>query len=79
MFLLFPWFAWIATATSAVLLVFVWKVGEVDRRSLLPLLGAFLVAAYGQWVARSDLVNKVGLVLQTLLAVYLIVRLKLGR
>jgi hypothetical protein len=75
----FPYLAWIPLAASVILLVVVWKFSGVNRRSLVPLLGAFLVAAYAQWVVGSPLVNSVGLVLQTLLAFYLAVRLKIGR
>ena len=76
---LLPFLAWLGAIVSLVILVLLRIFGGVDRRSLLPLFGAFLVAAYAQFVSRSDLVNKVGLVLQTLLAVYLLVRIKLGR
>jgi hypothetical protein len=75
----FPYLAWIPPAASVVLLVVAWKFSGVNRRSVVPLLGAFLVAAYAQWVVRSPLVNSVGVVLQTLLAIYLAVRLKVGR
>ena len=75
----FPYLAWIPTAVSVVLLVVAWKFSGVNRRSLVPLLGALLVAAYAQWVVGSPLVNSVGLVLQTILAIYLAVRLKIGR
>ena len=77
--LLFPWLAWIAAGTSLVLLVALRIFGEMRPGSFAPLVGAFLVAAYGQFISSSDLMNKVGLVLQTILAVYLVVRFKLGR
>ena len=79
MFLFFPWLAWIAAAASLVLLVVLWRLGEVRQGSLAPLAGAFLVAAYGQFISASAVVNSVGLVLQTILAIYLIVRFRLGR
>jgi hypothetical protein len=75
----FPYLKWIPPAASVVLLIVLWKFSGVNRRSLVPLLGAFLVAAYAQSVSGSALVNSVGLVLQTLLAIYLAVRLKIGR
>lgn len=75
----FPCLAWVPPAASVLLLVVAWRFSRVNRRSLVPLLGAFLVAAYAQWVVGSPLVNSVGLVLQTLLAIYLAVRLKIGR
>jgi hypothetical protein len=75
----FPYLAWIPPAASVVLLLVAWKFSRVNRRSLVPLLGAFLVAEYAQWGAGSPLVSTVGLVLQTLLAVYLVARLKIGR
>ena len=77
--LLFPLLAWLAAIVSLVILILVYILGGVERRSLPPLFGAFLVAAYGQFVAGSVIVNRVGLVLQTFLAIYLIVRFKLDR
>ncbi len=75
---LFPFLAWLAPAVSVALLVLLWKFTDVRAVSLASLVGAFLVAAYAQWVPASGIVNAVGLVLQTLLAIYLIVRLRLG-
>jgi hypothetical protein len=79
MLLLFPFLAWIAALASVVLLILLWMFGEVGRRSLLPLPGGFVVAAYAQFGANSVLVNRVGLVLQTILAIYLVFRLRLRR
>ncbi len=75
---LLPFLSWIAPAVSVALLVVLWKFSDVRPVSLASLVGAFLVAAYAQWVPASGLVNTVGLVLQTLLAIYLVVRIKLG-
>ena len=76
---IFPFLAWIAAVVSLVLLVVLWRGGEARPGSLPPLVGAFLVAAYGQFVSASSLVNTVGLVLQTILAIYLVVRFRLHR
>ncbi len=70
----FPYLAWIPPAASVALLVLLWKFSGVKRRSLVPLLGAFMVAAYAQSVSGSTLLNSVGFVLQTTLAIYLAVR-----
>jgi hypothetical protein len=75
----YPYLTWIPPAVSVVLLVLLWKFSRVNRKSLVPLLGAFLVAAYAQTVSSSTLLNSVGFVLQTILAFYLAVRLKIGR
>jgi hypothetical protein len=76
---IFPFLAWIAALASLVLLILLWMSGEIAPKSVVPLSGAFLVAAYGQFVSGSQLVNTVGLVLQTSLAICLIVRVKIGR
>lgn len=75
---IFPITAWLAAITSAVLLAVLWNLGELGRRSLAVLLGWFLLAGYCQFLAGSTVVSAVGLLLQTLLAIYLILRWRLS-
>jgi len=75
---IFPITAWLAAITSAVLLAVLWNLGELGRRSLAVLLGWFLLAGYCQFLAGSAVVSAVGLLLQTLLAIYLILRWRLS-
>lgn len=71
---LLPWVVWLATITSIGLLVVLFRLGELGPRALV-LLGAWwLAAAYQQFFGRSALATAAGLVLQTVLAVYLIMR-----
>ena len=73
----FPFLGWTAAITSAVLLVVLWDSGELRRRAVL--VSWFLVAAYGQFLGGSMTMSTVGLVLQTALAIYLLVRYRLSR
>ena len=75
---LIPWIVWLAVITSAVLLVGLWQLGELGPLSLAVLPAWFLVAAYLQFGSSSGMLNAVGLVLQTGLAVYLILRWKVA-
>jgi hypothetical protein len=68
---------WLAPATSVVLLIVLWTCGEVSRRQGVVLLCWLLVAGYCQFSGRSVLVTSVGRVLQTFLAIYLVLRWKL--
>ena len=74
----FPFIAWLATVTSAVLLILLWILGEVRRRDVALLAGGFVLAAYCQFAAGSPVVAAVGLILQTILAVYLLLRWRVG-
>lgn len=76
MLLFFPYIVWVAAITSAVLLVVLSQLGELGPPSLAVLSCWFLVAAYLQFGASSDIMGAVGLLLQTTLAVYLILRWK---
>ncbi len=76
--LLFPLAAWIAIVTSGVVLAVLWASGEVAWRHGSVALAWLLVAGYCQFVAGSTAVRPIGLVLQTLLAIYLLVRWKLS-
>jgi hypothetical protein len=75
---IFPFAAWLALATSAVLLVMLLTLGELRLRGGSVLVGWFLAAAYCQFFALSADVAAAGLALQTLLAIYLILRWKLA-
>ena len=73
-----PFLAWLAAITSAVLLIVLWRLGELRRLSVGVLLGWFLLAAYCQFLAASAIVGSVGLLFQTILAIYLMLRWKLS-
>ena len=74
---IFPFLAWIAPGTSAVLLVFLWSLGELGPRALAVLVGWFLLAGYCQFFSGSAVAAAAGLALQTILAVYLLFRWRL--
>jgi hypothetical protein len=69
-----PFGAWIATVTSLVFLVVFWTSGELGRVSAVAHAAWFLAAAYLQFFGPSLIAGAVGLALQTVLAVYLLVR-----
>jgi hypothetical protein len=73
-----PVLAWLAATTSAVLLVVSWRFGEPRRGSVALFSAWFLAAAYCQFLSGSPTVGAAGLCLQTMLAIVLIVRRKLG-
>jgi len=75
---IFPFLAWLAVVTSAVLLAALWHLGQLRPRGFAFLLVWLVVAAYCQFVTASAVVAAAGLLLQTILAVYLIVRWKLS-
>jgi hypothetical protein len=74
--ILFPFLAWFAVITSAALLVMLCAAGELGPRGLSVLLGWFLVAAYCQFFGAPAILATSGLVLQTVLAIYLVIRWK---
>ena len=76
--MIFPFLAWLAPITSALLLILLWNLGELGWRSLSVLFCWFLLAGYLQLFAGSDTVGAAGLSLQTMLAVYLILRWRLS-
>jgi hypothetical protein len=78
MLILFPWLAWLAMVFSAVLLAMSWAQGGLRRRHAAVLVSWFLVGAHCQFFSASALVSAVGLALQTLLAVYLVIRWRAG-
>mgnify|MGYP001122433385 CR=1 FL=1 len=73
-----PFLAWLAVATSVVLLVSLWKLGNVRTRTGIVFSAWLVAAAYCQFVASSATVGAIGLVLQTILAIYLILRWRLN-
>ena len=75
---IFPFIVWFAPITSVVLLIVLWNLGELGPRHLALLLGWFLLAGYCQFFAGSATLGVVGLLLQTMLAIYLAVRLRLA-
>ena len=75
---LFPWATWLAPITSAVLLIVLYTLGDLTARGFAFLLGGFLVAGYCQFFSGSLSVGAAGLLLQTLVAIALILRWKRG-
>jgi hypothetical protein len=78
MLYVFPCLTWLAAITSAVLLATLWNLGELRRASAAALLGWFLIAGYCQFFAGSPVLRAVGVLVQTLLAIVLSLRWKLG-
>ncbi len=76
MFQIFPFLPWLATVTSAVVLIGLWATGELSGSGAALLLGWFLIAGYCQFFGASAFVTTSGLVLQTILAICLIIRWK---
>ena len=72
MLLLFPFIAYVAVVTSAALLGMLYAYGELGpaHRAVLPVW--LLLAGYCQFFGGSAAVATLGLVLQTCLAVYLL-------
>jgi hypothetical protein len=77
MFVVFPWLPWLAAIVSGVLLVALWVECELSGRGGTILIAWFLVAAYCQFFTLSAGVSVAGLALQTILAIYLIIRWKI--
>ena len=75
---IFPLLGWLAPLTSAALLIGLWILGDSRRPGLAVLLGWLLLAAYCQFFTRSAVVAAVGLLCQTILAIYLLLRWRLG-
>ncbi len=74
MLTIFPFLAWLATIVSAVLLVVLWRFGELRPWALAVLLAWFVIAAYCEFFSTSAAMGAVGSGLQTLLAIVLILR-----
>jgi hypothetical protein len=74
-----PFVAWVAIVTSVVLLAVLFALGDLSPRAL-AILGAWCgAAAYGQFFGASASVSAAGLALQTLLAIYLMLRWRLAQ
>ena len=73
---IFPFLAWVAVVTSTVLLALLWSLGDLGRGGAGVLLGWFLLAVYFQFLGASALLQAAGLVLQTVLAICLLIRWK---
>jgi hypothetical protein len=72
-----PFVAWLAPLVSAVLLIVSWADEESQGIGLVIASVLFAIAAYGQFLAGPGWVHTAGLPLQTLLAIYLLVRWRL--
>ena len=72
-----PFLAWIAAITSLVLLVVLWFFGDSRRRTLVLPIGCFVGALLCQFLGGSPTVGAAGLVVQTMLAIYLMFRWRL--
>jgi hypothetical protein len=75
----FPFLAWAAPFVSAVLLLVTWGFGESRGARLVIETVLFAVALYAQFLASAPAAHRVGLPLQTILAIYLLVRWRLDR
>ena len=75
---IFPFIAWLAPLTSAGLLIGLWFFGDLKRAVLAVALGWFLLAVYCQFLWGSAVVAAIGVLAQTLLAIYLLLRWRLG-
>jgi hypothetical protein len=75
---LFPFAVYLAPIVSVVLFVMLAAAGELRWRAWLALGAIFAVAAYCQFLGGSPVIAAGGLGLQTLLAIYLIVRWRLS-
>lgn len=75
--LLFPFLGYLAILTSIVMLALLAAIGDVGLRSGAVLAAWLLAAGYAQFCGASTNVAAGGLVLQTVLAVYLAIRWRL--
>ena len=75
---LFPFLRWLAPLTSAGLLIGLVYLGELRPLVLAVVLSWFLLAGYCQFFWGSAVVAAIGLLAQTVLAVYLFIRWRLG-
>lgn len=73
-----PFISWLAAITSAVTMGLLWTSGELRPRASVAICTWFLVALYLQIFGASALIAAIGLSLQTILAAYLSIRLKLS-
>ena len=73
-----PFISWLAAITSAVTMGILWTTGDLGWRAGVALCAWFLLALYLQIFGASMIVAAIGLSLQTILAAYLSIRLKLS-
>jgi hypothetical protein len=73
-----PFISWFAAIISAVTLGILWTSGELGLKAGVALWTWFLVALYLQMFGASTMIAAIGLSLQTILAAYLSIRLKLS-
>jgi hypothetical protein len=73
-----PFISWLAALTSLVTMGILWTSGDLGPRVAAALCVWFLVALYLQIFGASMIVAAIGLSLQTILAAYLSIRLKLS-
>jgi hypothetical protein len=71
-----PFLAWLAAILSLVYLFVLWRFGDLRRSVLLILSAWFLVAAYLQFLSSTLMSVAIGVALQTLLAIFLMVRFR---
>ena len=77
--LLLVFLAWLATAASIVTFVMLAASGDLNLRSACVLGVLIILAGYAQFFSGSALISAAGLGLQTLVAVSLLVRWRLGQ
>ena len=77
--LLVVFLSWLAMATSIVVLVMLAAAGDLNLRTGIVPGVLILLAGYAQFFSHSPLVAAAGLGLQTLTAVYLLVRWRLAQ
>ena len=75
---IFPFIAYLAPLTSAGLLIGLWFLGDLRPPVFAVVMGWFLIAVYCQFFWGSAVVAAIGLLAQTLLAIYLLFRWRLG-
>ena len=73
----FPFVAWLAPLISAALLIVSWANEESRGISLAVASVLFAIASYGQFLADTGWAHTAGLPLQTILAIYLLLRWRL--
>ena len=78
MILLFPFVVYLAAVTSVVLLVALYWSADLPTRTGASLAVIFAAATYCQFFGPSDLIAALGLGVQTILAIYLLVRWRLS-
>lgn len=73
-----PFLALVAPVASVALLIGEYVSGDLERRGAIALGAMIAAAAYCQFFAGAAIVSAMGLAMQTLLAIYLILRWRLS-